>query len=176
MTVCSGLQGSEKKTACKALKNQLQLTGFAVLEIEMECPQLESPGRRDWLKVLCTWVTFLSQTINILLPAPWRPCFLLLFLIFLLGVSCWKTDWRHPLVNRQLATNTVTITFPNTAAMQSIQGVSQKDITDFCIPATSLWVRSHTLASFLLIFHITSLFKMFCNSQHYHWIIYLLIC
>lgn len=37
MTVCSGLQGSEKKTACKALKDQLQLTGFPVLENKTEC-------------------------------------------------------------------------------------------------------------------------------------------
>lgn len=44
MTVCSGLQGSENKTACKALKNQLQLTGFPVLEIKSECPIWKALG------------------------------------------------------------------------------------------------------------------------------------
>lgn len=44
MTVCSGLQGSEKQTACRALKDQLQLTGFPVLEIKTECPSWKAPG------------------------------------------------------------------------------------------------------------------------------------
>lgn len=44
MTVCFGLQGSENKTACKALKNQLQLTGFPVLEIKTECPIWKALG------------------------------------------------------------------------------------------------------------------------------------
>lgn len=175
MTVCSGLQGSEKKTACKALKDQLQLTGFPVLEIKTECPIWKAPGEGTE-NILCIWATFFSQTINVFLPAPWRPFFPLLFPIFPLGGNCWKTDWRHPLMNRHPDTNTVAITFPKRAAMQSIHAVSWKDIMDFCTPAISLLLRSCTLASFLLIFHITSLFKMFCNSQNYHWIIYLLIC
>lgn len=71
MTVCSGLQESEKKTACKALKDQLQLTGFPVLEIKTECRHWKALGKGTD-NILGIWATFLSQTINILLPSPWR--------------------------------------------------------------------------------------------------------
>lgn len=123
MTVCSGLQGSENKTACKALKNQLQLTGFPVLEIKTEFP-----FGKLWEKGLITYFVFelpFSPKESIYFSLPLEDFFF--HPIFPLGGNYWKTDCRHPLVNRHPETNTVTITFPNTAAMQSIQAVSWKE-------------------------------------------------
>lgn len=97
MTVCSGLQGSEKRLLVK----QLQLTGFPVLEIKAEWSSWKALGEGTD-NILCIWASLRSQRINIFLPAPWRPFFSTAFPYLPVG---WKllenSHWRHPLVYTQ---------------------------------------------------------------------------
>lgn len=168
MTVCSGLQGSENKTACKALKNQLQLTGFPVLEIKTEFP-----FGKLWEKGLITYFVFelpFSPKESIYFSLPLEDFF---FHCFSLS-SHWVETAGKQTAGILWLTGTQRQTllpspFPTQLQCRAYkQSHGRKDIMDFCTPDISLLLRSCILASFLLIFHITSLFKMFCNSQHYH--------
>lgn len=129
---------------------------------------LESSRRRDWPSSL--YLSLLSFPNNPCFPAhTLRTCYALLFSIFLLE----STDRRHSLAYRWVEISTILSTLPRQLqcwARSSVEGHQAGSAAGCLQPCPS------ALASFLLAFHIISLFKTLGNSQHYNSMIYLLIC
>lgn len=138
VTVCSRLQQSweKKKTHDCSRCSEDQLNSVPVLEIKVcnQTSKLESSVREGTGTMVCIWASFLSQRINILLPASWR-----LFLHCFSLSSCWvETAGNHRegmLWSTGDRRQTLSVTSPSTAAMPNA-GVPWKDTTSTVLLAS----------------------------------------
>lgn len=140
---------------------------FQILGIKLvtQCSSWKALGEGTD-QAACIWAFFLSQITHVSLPTPQG---LVMHCSSL--SSCWNLqtegilqptgDWgQAPFLPL----------FPARLQRSSVEG-HQAGTAAGCLQP-----RPSALPSFLLAFHIISLFKTPGNSQHYTWMIYLLIC